>query len=354
MQPTNYLRTALLVLYMSTSCTSNPVLLGVKKTEPSTVPCDSMDEIIASYSPAESKVRPQEIRKSPIERLPKVLRSHKIFLYLDDESLRSLGQTCSSLRKETTGYREKKVLTAIEGDHKALLNAPVRFQRDVKFILKAAEKNPKVLLLCRPKPKYSSDPRYLPPGDRYHRRHNSLAIYGNVLIQDYTDCILGDKKFLKELATRKPKALRYATPVDEDYDLRSPEAQICWQRYEGPLKYRSYPPSLPYDLVKENIEAVAYIDPEFLQDPNFIKMLSKEVARDYKVMEHAPEFLKKHKKLLLRVIKKNYRVIAFAHPDLFSDKAFIAAAKKIDPRCLNPAAEALLAQENEAEEKKQD
>lgn len=353
MQPTNYLRTALLVLYMSTSCTSNPVLLGVKKTEPSTVPIASTDEIKAQDSPAERKVRPQEIKSSPIERLPKVLRLHKIFLYLDDESLRSLGQTCRYFRKETTENSEQKALTAIEGDHKALLNAPVRSQRDEKFILKAAEKNPKVLLLCRPKPKYSSDPRYLPPGDMYHRRHH-LAIYSDVPIQDYTDCILGDKKFLKELARRRPEALRYATPVDEDYDLRSPEAQICWQRYEGPLKYRSYPPSLPYDLVKENIEAVAYIDPKFLQHPAVIKMLSKEVARDYKVMEHAPEFLKKHKKLLLRVIKKNYRVIAFAHPDLLSDKAFMAQAQKIDPQCLNLAAEALLAQENEAEEKKQD
>ena len=187
----------------------------------------------------------------------------------------------------------------------------------------------------------------------YHRRHH-LAIYSDVPIQDYTDCILGDKKFLKELARRRPEALRYATPVDEDYDLRSPEAQICWQRYEGPLKYRSYPPSLLYDLVKENIEAVAYIDPEFLQDPNFIKMLSKEVARDYKVMEHAPEFLKKHKKLLLRVIKKNYRVIAFAHPDLFSYEAFIAQAKDVDRKVLNVVANILMNQENEAGEQKQD
>ena len=347
MQPTNYLRTALLVLYMSTSCPSNPVLLGVKKTEPSTVPIASTDEIKAPDSPAESKVRPQEIRKSPIERLPNDLLLNNVLPHLDDESLRSVSQTCRYFRKETTGYSEQKALTAIEGDHKALLNAPVSSQRDVKFILKAAEKNSKVLLLCRPKPKSSSDPRYFPPD---HRRHH-LEI--GIPIQDYTDCILGDKKFLKELATRKPKALRYATPVDEDYDLRSPEAQICWQRYEGPLKYSSYPPSLPYDLVKENIEAVAYIDPEFLQGPNFIKMLSKEVARDYKVMEHAPEFLKKHKKLLLRVIKKDYRVIEFAHPDLFSDKAFMAEAKKIDPRCLILAAEALLAQENKAGEQKQ-
>lgn len=235
--------------------------------------------------------------------------------------MRSLGQTCCDFEEETTEYSEKEALTAIEGDHKALLNAPVRFQRDVKFILKAAEKNPKVLLLCRPYLKY-----------------------------DYTDCILGDKKILKGLARRRPEALRYATPVDEDYDLRSPEAQKYWERYKGPLEYRIYPPSFPYDLVKENIEAVAYIDPKFLQDPTFIKMLSKEVARDYKVMERAPKFLKKHKKLLLRVIKKDYRVIEFAHPDLFSDKAFMAEAKKIDPRCLNLAAEALLAQENKAGE----
>ena len=412
MQPTNYLRTALLVLYMSTSCTSNPVLLGAKETKLNTTtkedaiplteaPGCVFHEVIEFIGPegwsSLSFIFPEckPMLDRPIAMLPQLLEEPELLglpeysvqerrlfrlsamSYIASQDIKetarllelipfcfwnyyhrdrvsmhhvrqSLGRTDvaswnAQLEKELREFCEGHLLEALEKFHYSRVEIPAFLRKDGKFMLKAAKRGPAIL--------------------------GPSCLYG-----DSRQILLKDEKFLKGLAASKPEAMQYLV----SFSRPSYDYGYSWALRNGQMSNLNF----LRDLFQEYPQVLQDVEPKHLCE--YIGILKRDRSsrsvdlgrrRDKYVhkkdcvkhvllplfeksnpgtlCENCPKLLK-DLELMKTVISWNPGFIKFAHPDLLSDKAFMAQAQKIDPQCLNLAAEALLAQENEAEEKKQD